>query len=135
MPRAFSSKDIAGRSMELELLSRPFSICKLRDLSGVNLKEPFCFVGITDEEISLVCAEELVPPNPLAREDGWRGFRVHGVLDFSLVGVLAQISSLLAAEQISIFAVSTFNTDYIFAKADAFDRAVSALTKVGYSFA
>jgi uncharacterized protein len=119
--------------MEIRILAMTFSVCKVADLSGVNLTEPYCFIGITDEEISLVCAEDRVPPDTLACEDGWRGFRIEGVLDFSLAGVLARISSLLAADGISIFAVSTYNTDYIFTKASSLDRAVAILGKSGYS--
>ena len=120
--------------MELQQLSQSFTICKLRDLSGVDVQAPFSFLSVTDDEISLVCPIEAVPAEPVAREDGWRGFRVKGTLDFSLVGVLARISTLLANEGISIFAVSTFDTDYIFTKEEWFDRAVSALTGAGYLF-
>ncbi|MEZ4628665.1 MAG: ACT domain-containing protein [Eubacteriales bacterium] len=118
--------------MDIILLPQMFSVCKLPDLSGVDLNRPFCFLGVTDEEVSLVCPDDAVPADTLAREDGWRGFRVQGVLDFSLVGILAQISSLLARHGISIFAVSTYNTDYIFTKADVFDRAIAALVEAGY---
>lgn len=121
--------------MELQFLSQPFSVCKLRDLSGVSLLEPFRFLSVTDDEISLVCPTEAVPADIVAREDGWRGFRVKGSLDFSLVGVLAQLSSLLANEGISIFAISTFDTDYIFTKEAVFDRAAAALTDAGFLFA
>lgn len=119
--------------MELKLLNQPFSVCKLADASGINLDRPFCFIGRTDEELSLVCETACVPVNTVAREDGWRGFRIQGVLDFSMVGVLAQISSLLAENSISIFAISTYNTDYLFTKEENFHRAVALLTKAGYA--
>jgi uncharacterized protein len=120
--------------MELQRLHQPFSICKLRNLSGVRPEKPFYFLSVTDDEISLVCPTETVPADTVAREDGWRGFRVRGALDFSLVGVIAQISALLAKEEISIFAVSTFDTDYVFTKESVFDRAVAVLKKAGYPF-
>ncbi len=79
--------------MELQLLPQTFSVCKLRDLPGIGAQEPYCFLGVTDDEISLVCPLENVPVQTIAREDGWRGFRVRGKLDFSLIGVIASISS------------------------------------------
>lgn len=121
--------------MELNLLEQSFSVCKLPDAAGIVWGQPFCFVGKTDEELSLVCETCHVPENTTAREDGWRGFRMQGVLDFSLVGVLASVSSLLAQDGISIFAVSTYNTDYIFTKEENFNRAVALLTQAGYSVA
>jgi hypothetical protein len=63
----------------------------------------------------------------VAREDGWRGFRIEGVLDFSLIGILSLISTILADNQIGIFAVSTYNTDYILVKDENFDRAMDPL--------
>ena len=91
------------------------------------------FTGATDEEKSLVCPVSLVPDNTIEREDGWRAFRIEGVLDFSLIGILAKISTCLAESGIGIFAISTFNTDYILTKTENFDRALKALTDAGYS--
>ncbi len=116
----------------LEVLAPRFSVCKAADYSGVDLARPFCFTGATDEENSLVCPEELVPENTTERDDGWRGFRITGQLDFALIGILARISAILAANEIGIFAVSTFNTDYIFTKEANFDRALEALADAGY---
>ena len=70
----------------------------------------------TDEEKSLVCLTEDVPDNTIEREDGWKAFRIEGILDFSLIGILSQISALLAENEIGIFAISTYNTDYILVK-------------------
>ena len=72
----------------------------------------FCFTGKTDEEYSLVCATGYVPANVIRRDDGWKGFRIQGILDFSLVGILSKIAALLAENSIPIFAISTYNTDY-----------------------
>ena len=73
-----------------------------------------------------------MPENTFAREDGWRAFRVQGTLDFALVGILAKIASVLAEERISIFALSTYNTDYVLVKEKEFVRAMDALKKNGY---
>lgn len=92
----------------------------------------FFFMGKTEEEISLVCLTEDVPEQTIEREDGWKGFRVQAILDFSLVGILSKISGILAEKSISIFAVSTYNTDYILVKADDFYRAMEILSVEGY---
>ena len=119
--------------MNLKILPQTFTVCQLPDVSGVDFSKEFLFFSKTDEELSLVCETSAVPAIALAREDGWRGFRVGSVLDFSLVGILAEISGILAAQKISIFAVSTYNTDYIFTKTDVFDRAIHVLSAAGYA--
>ena len=82
--------------------------------------------------MSLVCLTENVPDNTTDRDDGWRAFRIEGVLDFSLIGILAKISTILAENKIGIFAVSTYNTDYILTKAEQFDKAIKVLADSGY---
>jgi hypothetical protein len=113
--------------MILEVLQPRFSVCKISDYSGIDLMQPFCFTGTTDEENSLVCPEAFVPENTTEREDGWRGFRISGQLDFSLIGILARVSEILASNEIGIFVISTYNTDYIFTKEENFQRALKAL--------
>lgn len=118
--------------MEIKKIDCNFSICKVKDFSGVNLESEYCFIGKTDEERSLVCPEENVPADVIERDDGWRAFRIQGILDFSLIGVLARISALLAEKSIGIFAVSTYNTDYILTKAGNYLKALDALSAAGY---
>lgn len=117
--------------MELEVLPEELTVCKLASLADLDLEMAF-FLGKTDEELSLVCATEDVPAHTLAREDGWRGFRIRGVLDFSLVGVLSGLTAILAENGIGLFAVSTYNTDYILVKAERFSLALTLLAKAGY---
>ena len=109
-----------------------FSVCKVKDYSGVDLTKPFCFTGTTDEENSLVCPEALVPGNTIEWDDGWKGFRIIGQLDFSLIGILARISKILAETGIGIFAISTYNTDYILTKEENFEKAMKVLKNAGY---
>ncbi len=118
--------------MVLRILPEAFSICRPEDYSQVDLGQPFVFAATTDEEKSLVCPTRLVPSNVTARSDGWRAFRVEGVLDFSLTGILARISAILADGGIGIFAVSTYNTDYILTKADGFEKVLQLLSVSGY---
>lgn len=119
--------------MQLKVIDNEFSVCKVKDYSEINLNQEYVFTGSTDEERSLVCPVSLVPQNTIEREDGWRAFRIEGVLDFSLIGILSKISGLLAANGIGIFAVSTFNTDYILTKTENFDKAIDILKAEGYS--
>ena len=115
----------------LEPLKIRFSVCKVSDYSGIDLMQLFCFTGTTDEEYSLVCPEALVPENTTSRDDGWRCFRIAGQLDFSLIGILARISTLLASNEIGIFAISTYNTDYILTKEENFEKALKVLKDAG----
>lgn len=119
--------------MIIKILPDIFSVCKVADYSLVDFSCDYCFIGRTDEENSLVCPSGRVLANAVERSDGWRGMRVNGVLDFSLVGVLAQISSALAESKISLFAVSTFNTDYIFVKSKDLNAAAAALKGAGFT--
>ena len=73
-----------------------------------------------------------VPANVIKRDDGWMAFRIQGVLDFSLIGILAKIASVLADNGISIFAVSTYNTDYVMVKKENFQDALEVLAAAGY---
>lgn len=119
--------------MKLKVIDEVFSVCKVEDYSGVNLNRPYVFTGATDEEKSLVCPVSAVPVNTTERNDGWRAFRIEGILDFSLIGILSKIASCLAENGIGIFAISTFNTDYILTKSENFNKAQQALTAQGYT--
>lgn len=118
--------------MQIKKIEGAFSVCKVTDFSRVNLTHPFTFIGITDEENSLVCMTECVPDNTTERDDGWAAFRIQGVLDFTLIGILAKISTLLAENQIGIVAISTYNTDYILVKQANYCRALDVLSNAGY---
>ncbi|MBR5661859.1 MAG: ACT domain-containing protein [Bacteroidales bacterium] len=118
--------------MILNIITEEFTICKLKDYSQIDINQSFVFTGSTDKEKSLVCPTRLVPADTLDRSDGWRAFRIEGELDFSLVGILSKISSLLASNGIGIFAISTFNTDYILTGGTDFERALDALSAEGY---
>ena len=117
--------------MVLKAISGEFSVCSLTGIEGVSLEDEFCFLSRTDEELSLVCRSERVPAGARKMEDGWRMFRVEGIVDFSLTGILSRLSSALAESRIGVFAVSTFNTDYILVRTADFDRAREALRRIG----
>lgn len=118
--------------MKLEKIEHDFSVCKVCDYTQINLNWDYCFIGKTDEENSLVCMTEHAPDNVLEYDDGWRAFRIEGVLEFSLIGILSRISAILAENQIGLFAISTYNTDYIFVKKENVQKAAALLSKAGY---
>lgn len=118
--------------MEIKKIGYDFSVCKVEDYSLVDFNKEFMFAGKTDEEVSLVCLTSDVPSNTIEREDGWKAFRIQGILDFSLIGILSEISGILAENKIGIFAISTYNTDYILTKAENFQRAIDVLAYAGY---
>lgn len=119
--------------LEIKVLDYDFSVCKVENYSHVDLDTEFCFTGKTDEENSLVCLMDKVPDNVSERDDGWKAFRIQGVLDFSLIGILAKISGILAENKIGIFVISTFNTDYILTKKENYQKAIKVLADGGYT--
>ena len=121
-----------GVNMKLKRIPYGLTVCKVEDIYAVDMDSDFYFLGKTDEEISLVCRTEATPSLTIERDDGWRGFRIQGILDFSLIGILSKLSGILAEHEIGIFAVSTYNTDYILVKEENFERALSVLKSEGY---
>lgn len=120
--------------MNLQIIPGEFAVCKIPDLSCVRTDDDFFFLSRTDEEFSLVCRETSASPNCTDAEHGWSMFRVCGVLDFSLTGILANLSRALADANVGLFAVSTYNTDYILVKTENLSRAAEALRAAGYTF-
>lgn len=119
--------------MELKKLEFDLTVCKVSAVTDIDMNSDFYFIGKTDEEISLVCRTCDTPADTTERDDGWKGFRICGILDFSLIGILSKISGILAENSIGIFAVSTFNTDYILVKAENFEKAMRVLSEEGYT--
>jgi hypothetical protein len=120
--------------MKLKLYEALYQVVKLSpdsDIPASALQGDFYSVTRTDEELSVVCRQRINIPCE-SRESGWRIIKIIGVLDFSLIGILSRISTVLADNNVSIFAVSTFNTDYILIKNKDADTAVMALKEAGY---
>lgn len=126
--------NMKGELMKLELkkIEYNLTVCKIRNISDIDMTSAFYFIGKTDEEMSLVCKTEDTPAKTIERDDGWKGFRIQGTLDFSLIGILSKLSGILAEHKIGIFAVSTYNTDYILVKEENFERALKVLALEGY---
>lgn len=99
----------------LEALPQRFAVCKIDAPPALNSAsaQGFFVYAQTDLERSLVCEEACVPPGATACERDFRGYRVRGTLDFSLVGILARLTAALAERGVGVFAVSTYDTDYL----------------------
>lgn len=107
-------------------------LLELISIIVVILSFSFFYDDERQNDKSLVCVTGDVPPNAIQRDDGWKGFRIQGILDFSLIGILAGIAALLAENGISIFAISTYNTDYVLVKKESYPRAMDILGRAGY---
>jgi uncharacterized protein len=122
--------------MRLEVLSGEFAIVRLDPSldspAWVQAEAPvFLSITRTRDELSIVCESSQVPGD-LPAERGWRCLKVGGPLDFSLVGVLASLAEPLARAGIPIFAISTFDTDYLLVNAEKLESAIAALESVGH---
>ncbi|NKB67879.1 MAG: ACT domain-containing protein [Candidatus Latescibacteria bacterium] len=118
----------------IKVLPTPLAVCRLAPdtpLQGLPLGDGFWSVTRTADELSVVLAGDGVPPHWRA-ERGWRGLQVQGPLDFSMIGVLAELSGVLAAAQISLFALSTYDTDYLLVQQGDLGRAVEVLAGRGH---
>jgi len=123
-------------NLTLSLLPDNYSICRLgpeADIPPWALAGDFFSITRTEEELSLVCSHEVVPDG-VQCEKGWRCIMVVGPLDFSMTGILASLTASLAVAGISVFAISTFDTDYFLVKADNLKRAILKLQEAGHRF-
>ncbi len=122
------------KTLSLSVLPYHLAVCRLdrgARLPGWVWELPFWSVTRTDEELSVVLPEANVLED-WKSDRGWRGLMVRGPLDFSLVGILAALTAALAAAGIPIFALSTFDTDYLLVKEQDLFHAVEVLTASGY---
>jgi uncharacterized protein len=116
--------------MNLTLLPETYAIWKLPETAPLP-QVPFFAAIRTDEELTLVTDERLAPHGILC-ERGWRTLKVAGPLDFSLTGILAALAVPLATAKVPIFALSTFDTDYVLVKETQLTAAVVALEAAGH---
>lgn len=120
--------------LTMNLFKEKFAVCRLGKNDAIpqwSKNDIFYSVTKTMDELSIVCLENDVPHN-VKHENNWRILKIQGPLDFSLIGIIAKISSILAEEKISIFALSTFDTDYILLKDNNVKNAVNILNKNNY---
>ena len=119
----------------LKLIDGTFGVCRLNPADEIPhwaKNDKFYSISKTDEELSIVCAEEDISEG-VTSELSWKILKIEGVLDFSLIGIIAKISTILADKGISIFVVSTFNTDYILIKEENISKAIIVLQEEQYT--
>ena len=123
-----------GAKKRIILLPGTLAICRLETTASIPdwaTLGPFWSVTRTEAELSVVCPEARVPQE-VKRETGWRALKVEGPLDFSLTGILASLTAPLAREKVSVFAISTYDTDYLLVKGEQLAKAIEALRGEGY---
>lgn len=122
-------------TIHLRRIPLTLAVCKLETdaLPGWAQHSSLVNFTKTDDEYSLVCEQRCVPPG-ITADHGWGCFKVDAVLDFSLVGIIAGLTRVLAAQKISVFVISTYDTDYLLVKQNNIDAAINALTAQGYGF-
>lgn len=122
--------------MELKILEDKYKVVKLKPNEIVPkeiFEEEIYSITRTDEELSIVVKSNLNILNGII-EDNWSMIKIVGTLDFALIGILSKISTILANAEISIFALSTYNTDYVLLKSDKLEKAIEVLKENGYMF-
>lgn len=120
--------------MNLTVLEDAFAICKLEKEKPIPqwaMGGPISSITRTPNELSIVCAQDQVP-HEIVSDKGWRCIAVEGPLDFNLVGILASLIEPLANAQISVFSLSTYDTDYLFVKERFLEPAIHALSQSGH---
>lgn len=123
--------------LTLILAPERFAVCKLAPgapIPTLPLHTSLVALTLTQEEVSLVLPEEFAPEVAMTAP-GWRALRVAGSLDFGLTGVLASLAAPLAEADISIFAISTYDTDYLLVQASSLPAALAALRAAGHTIA
>ena len=125
---------MSKKILTMKLLSEKYGVCRLdkKDLIPAwAQKGEFFSITRTLDELSIVCVENNIPSDIKCEKD-WRILKIEGPLDFALLGILASISTILAQKGISIFAISTYDTDYILVKESEIDNAIEALVNENY---
>lgn len=117
--------------MNLKLYSEEFKVVRLKKALSKSIEGLF-FYSQTEDEFSLVCKSSTELEQVELVESNYRLFKIEGILDFSLVGIISRISSLLANNSISIFVISTYNTDYFMVKNDKLQETVELLKSNNY---
>lgn len=125
--------------MQLRILEKNLSVVKMSANAMIPdwaLRSDLFSITRTDEELSIVCPTGSIMQEESiqAREDGWKAIKVEGILDFSLTGILSSLAGPLAENKVSIFALSTYNTDYLMVKRVDLEKAREVLENEGHEF-
>jgi hypothetical protein len=124
-----------GPQWTLQVLEDILAVCRLGPAAAIPPTATtggFYSITRTADELSLVCRQDAVPPG-VRCEPGWRGVRVAGTIPFTAIGVLAGLTAPLADAGISVFALSTFDTDYLLVKEQDLGAAVEVWRRQGHT--
>lgn len=125
---------MSDKKLVMKLFKEKFGVCRLEIEALIPewaQASQFYSITKTSDELSVVCSQDNIPDGIKCEKD-WRILKIEGILDFSLIGILASISGILATNNISIFAISTYNTDYILVKEKDINNAVKVLSGEQY---
>ena len=123
------------KKLILKLLKNKYSVCRLNKYDEIPkwiFNEEFFSITKAEDELSIVCLQDKIKDDVLC-ERNWKVLKIEGPLDFSLIGILSKISTLMANNNISIFAISTYDTDYILIKEESIDKAIELLINNNYN--
>ncbi len=123
------------RQLNLSLLKDKYAVCSLPATAPIPdwaLKESLVSITRTEDELTIVCRQDLIPTQ-YKRDLNWRCFRIDGSFDLNQTGVISSISSPLTGAGISIYVISTYNTDYFLVQEDKLNQTISILSHSGHS--
>jgi uncharacterized protein len=123
------------KKLTLKILKDRYSVCRLNKNDEIPkwiFDEEFFSITRTDDELSIVCLQDKIKEDIKCEKD-WKVLKIEGPLDFSLVGILSRISTLMANNGISIFAISTYDTDYILIKEESINKVIEVLENNNYN--
>ena len=122
------------KKLSLKILPDRMAVCRFDPAAAIPewiAEIGFYSITRTEEELSIVCPESHLAPG-ISSESGWRCFKVQGLLDFSEIGIIFSLTRPLAENGVSVFVISTFNTDYLMVKENDLAKAIGALTAEGH---
>jgi hypothetical protein len=122
--------------MKLQLLESELAVIRRQPSDPIPdwvWQASFCSVTKTDDELSIFCSVDVVPETEKATA-GWRAFRVVGTIDFEIIGIISSLTMPLAAKQISVFSISTHDTDYLVVPDERLNDAIDVLQRSGHQF-
>ena len=125
---------MSEKTLALKLLKEKFGVCRLNKdelIPEWAKNSDFYSITKTRDELSILCPQDSIPCGIKCEKD-WRALKVEGPLEFSIIGILSSISTILAQKGISIFAISTYDTDYVLVKDKDIANAINALANEKY---
>jgi hypothetical protein len=128
-------RNCVRKKLVITILKGKYAVCKVDNVASIldfSKNSEFFSITKTADQVSIVCSPDIIHANEFESEKNWKIMKLEGPLDFSLVGILASISTVLAKRDLSIFVISTYDTNYILVKDEDLETAINALSHEGY---